>query len=44
MYESIGMKPIQSQHSKNGKEGQLPVDGTINRGFVPYEYTLGRTN
>jgi PBP1b-binding outer membrane lipoprotein LpoB len=28
---------IQSLSIQNGKEGQLP-DGTINRGFVPYEY------
>jgi hypothetical protein len=28
------------------EEGQLPVDGTINRGFEPYEYenTLKDTN
>jgi hypothetical protein len=40
----LAMKPIQSQCIQNGKEGQLPVDGTINRGFVPYEYNLKDTN
>ena len=39
MYEAVSY-PTYSESSafKNGKEGQLPVEGTINRGFVPYEY------
>lgn len=38
MYESVGYETYSESHSfKNGKEGQLPPDGAINRGFVPYE-------
>jgi hypothetical protein len=36
MYESIGYETYsESDALKNGKEGQLPADGTINRGFEP---------
>ena len=39
MYEPVSYSTYsESSAFKNGKEGQLPVDGTINRGFVPYEY------
>ncbi|CAM2810568.1 c-type cytochrome [Flavobacterium frigoris] len=39
MYQSIGYETYsESSAFKNGKEGQLPVTGTINRGFEPYEY------
>ena len=39
MYESAGYETYsESAAFKDGKEGQLPVAGTINRGFEPYEY------
>ena len=39
MYEHIGYDTYaESTAFKNGKEGQLPVDGTIKRGFVPYGF------
>ncbi|GIZ10401.1 cytochrome c [Flavobacterium sp. UMI-01] len=39
MYESAGYETYgESDAFKNGKVGQLPVDGTIKRGFEPYEY------
>ena len=39
MYESVGYETYsESDAFKNGKEGQLPPDGTIKRGFEPYEY------
>ena len=39
MYESVGYETYsESKAFKNGKEGQLPVEGTVNRGFEPYEY------
>lgn len=39
MYEPVSYNTYsQSDAFKNGKEGQLPVDGTINRGFEVYEY------
>lgn len=39
MYESVGYETYSESNAfKNGKEGQLPPDGTIKRGFVPYEY------
>lgn len=39
MYESVGYETYsESKAFNNGKEGQLPVEGTINRGFKPYEY------
>ncbi|KAF2326866.1 cytochrome c [Flavobacterium daemonense] len=39
MYESVGYEPYaEAKIFKGGKEGQLPVEGTINRGFEPYEY------
>ncbi len=39
MYESVGYETYsESKAFNNGKEGQLPAEGTINRGFEPYEY------
>ena len=39
MYEAVSYNTYsESAAFKNGKEGQLPVEGTINRGFEPYEY------
>jgi hypothetical protein len=39
MYESVGYETYsESDAFKNGKEGQLPAPGTINRGFEPNEY------
>jgi len=39
MYESAGYETYsESAAFKNGKEGQLPAQGSIKRGFVPYEY------
>lgn len=39
MYESVGYETYsEAKVFKGGKEGQLPVEGTINRGFEPYEY------
>lgn len=39
MYESVAYEPYtEVKIFKGGKEGQLPVAGTINRGFEPYEY------
>ena len=38
MYEAVPYETY-SEHDvfKNGKEGQLPAEGSIKRGFVPYE-------
>lgn len=39
MYEAVSYETYSESNAfKNGKEGQLPVAGTIKRGFVPYEY------
>ena len=39
MYEAVSYETYsQSSAFKNGKEGQLPVAGTINRGSEVYEY------
>ncbi|MFB9078728.1 c-type cytochrome [Flavobacterium procerum] len=39
MYESVAYEPYtEAKVFKGGKEGQLPVEGTINRGYEPYEY------
>lgn len=39
MYESVGYETYaESDAFNNGKEGQLPVTGTINRGFDVYDY------
>ena len=39
MYESVAYEPYaEAKVFKGGKEGQLPVEGTINRGFELYEY------
>ncbi|MES2487680.1 MAG: cytochrome c [Bacteroidota bacterium] len=38
MYESVGYETYsESGAFPNGKEGQLPAEGSIPRGFVPYE-------
>lgn len=38
MYESVGYETYaESDAFNDGKEGQLPADGTIKRGFVPYD-------
>ena len=39
MYESVGYETYsESDAFRNGKEGQLPAEGSIKRGYVPYEY------
>ncbi|RKR09514.1 quinol:cytochrome c oxidoreductase monoheme cytochrome subunit [Flavobacterium sp. 90] len=39
MYESVGYETYsEAKIFKGGKEGQLPAEGSINRGFEPYEY------
>jgi mono/diheme cytochrome c family protein len=39
MYEHVSYNTYQQSDAfKNGKEGQLPAEGTINRGFEVYEY------
>lgn len=41
MYEPVSYEtyaPVPTDAFANGKEGQLPVQGTINRGFEVYEY------
>lgn len=39
MYESTAYETYSESNAfKNGKEGQLPVAGTINRGYEVYEY------
>lgn len=39
MYEPVSYNTYSETNAfKNGKEGQLPVPGTINRGFEVYEY------
>jgi hypothetical protein len=39
MYEAVGYETYaESSAFKNGKEGQLPAEGTIDRGFEPFEY------
>ena len=39
MYESVGYETYaESKAFKNGKEGQLPAEGTISRGFEVYDY------
>lgn len=38
MYEAVPYETYSENDAfGNGKEGQLPVDGTIKRGFVPFE-------
>ena len=38
MYESVAYETYaESDAFKNGKEGQIPAEGSIKRGFVPYE-------
>ena len=39
MYEAIGYKTYaKSDAFNNGIEAQIPVDGTVHRGWEPYEY------
>ena len=39
MYEGVSYETYsESKAFKNGKEGQLPANGSINRGFEVYEY------
>ena len=39
MYESLAYETYaEAKVFKGGKEGQLPAEGSINRGFEPYEY------
>ena len=39
MYESVGYETYaESNAFKNGKEGQLPAEGSLDRGTEPYEY------
>jgi hypothetical protein len=33
MYESVGYETYAEDAFKDGKEGQLPAEGSINRGF-----------
>ena len=41
MYEAAGYEtyaPVPTDAFKNGKEGQLPAEGSLNRGFEVYDY------
>jgi len=39
MYESVAYETYSEANIfKGGKEGQMPVAGTIKRGFMPYEF------
>jgi len=39
MYEPVSYNTyVESDAFKNGKEGQLPAEGSLNRGFEVYEY------
>ncbi|WP_035669771.1 cytochrome c [Flavobacterium sp. 83] len=39
MYEPVSYETYEESNAfKNGKEGQLPPEGTVNRGFEPYGY------
>jgi mono/diheme cytochrome c family protein len=39
MYQSVGYETYaESDAFKNGKEGQLPAEGSLKRGFEPFEY------
>ncbi len=39
MYEPVGYETYQETEAfANGIEAQLPVEGSISRGWVPYEY------
>ena len=40
MYESVGYSTYEESDAfANGIEAQIPVEGTIPRGWVPYEYS-----
>jgi mono/diheme cytochrome c family protein len=39
MYESVGYETYSESNAfKNGKEGQLPAEGSLKRGFEPFDY------
>ncbi|UNZ00447.1 cytochrome c [Zhouia spongiae] len=39
MYESVGYEPYQESAAfRNGVEAQLPAEGTVNRGWMPYDF------
>lgn len=39
MYEGVSYETYQESHAfANGKEGQLPPEHTVKRGWMPYEY------
>ena len=39
MYEAVGYETYSESNAfKNGKEGQLPAEGSINRGYEVYDY------
>jgi len=39
MYESLAYETYQESAAfQNGKEGQLPAEGTIPRGYMPFDY------
>ena len=39
MYESVGYKTFaESDAFRNGIEAQLPVEGSVARGWAPYDY------
>ncbi|MEM8520590.1 cytochrome c [Flavobacterium sp. PL12] len=39
MYESVGYETYSESNAfKDGKEAQLPAEGSINRGFEPFDY------
>ena len=39
MYEPVGYEAYaESKAFRNGIEAQIPVDGTISRGWTPYDY------
>ncbi|WP_224485057.1 c-type cytochrome [Robertkochia aurantiaca] len=39
MYQAVGYETYDETDAfRNGKEGQLPVEGTVSRGWMPYDY------
>ena len=40
MYESVGYETYSESHAfRSGVEAQLPVDGTVARGYLPFDYS-----
>ena len=40
MYESVGYETYSESHAfRSGFEAQLPVDGTVARGYLPFDYS-----